>query len=380
LSVAQERGARDVGLTISPRIDEPMPRSTDDAIALGPPSVLAVWAFDLLREACALVPERAETRAIDREDAVEPRGARRPLIYLSHFPSVSLLTECAETRSPVLVCLDDPVDAVRFLQQRSSGSLVEALRLQTAAAAPYAQLRDHPRLLTLHRLADAPTAEIIDAILEHFDFEMTAKQYEMLSAKRLGPKGRDADLESSLQACVGGYALLKEAQAQFSAKEIAMIGGVLVPLVQMALRDDAGPIVWPIETFLSGDRPDTPASLIADLTGAARILYYGPYFYLPAGSWTVRMTIGFSAGARRTPFSVEVYGGRLLAHATMVPEAKGVYHASFRFAHEDPLQAVEVRVRTDRGAIEGRLALGKVEFSRAIRNEAQSDRKLEGAG
>jgi hypothetical protein len=64
-----------------------MPRGAHDAIALGPPSVLSTWAFDLLREVCALIPNRAAIRAIDREDPLEPDGDRVPLIYLSHFPS-----------------------------------------------------------------------------------------------------------------------------------------------------------------------------------------------------------------------------------------------------------------------------------------------------
>ena len=51
-----------------------------------------------------------------------------------------------------------------------------------------------------------------------------------------------------------------------------MIGGVLSPLIQMSFSESAGPVVWPTEAFLSGDRPDTPASLVAELTGGARIL------------------------------------------------------------------------------------------------------------
>ena|SRR6516164_3640670 len=75
-----------------------------------------------------------------------------------------------------------------------------------------------------------------------------------------------------------------------SAKENATIDGVLGPLIQMSFRDSAENIIWPIEAFLSGDRPDTPATLVTDLTGGARILYYGPYFYLPSGSWKARRT------------------------------------------------------------------------------------------
>ncbi len=248
--------------------------------------------------------------------------------------------------------------------------------MQTAATASYAQLRGHARLLILHRLADLPTKDILDLILKHLELEVPADQYDALCERRLGSRGQDADLEASLKDCVAGYERLEEGSARFTAQEIAMISDVLGPLVQMSFLDAPRPVIWPTQAFLSGDRPDTPASLVADLTGGARILYYGPYFYLPAGYWTARMIVGFSAGARRTPFSVEVYGGRLLAHATMVPEAKGVFRASFGFVHDDALQPVEVRVRTDRGAIEGRLALGNIEFTRAGEPAADFSSKL----
>ena len=181
-----------------------MPRSAHDAIALGPPSVLSTWAFDLLREVCALIPDSAAIRAIDRQDILEPDGDRVPLVYLSHFPSPSLLAECGTGNAPILLCLDDPVDSVRYLQQGSNVTLVEALRLQTAAAASYARLRGNPRLLILHRLVDAPTGELLDAILNHFRLNLACERHQSLRVTRLGPKGRDSDLESSLQSCIGG--------------------------------------------------------------------------------------------------------------------------------------------------------------------------------
>jgi hypothetical protein len=255
------------------------------------------------------------------------------------------------------------VDSVRFVQQARGGGVVDALRLQTVAAAPYAELRDHPRLLILHRLADATAAEIVDAVLDHLDLPLSEVDREIVRASRLPDGHPTANLESALLARVPGYAPLGE--SGLSAKDVTMVGGVLSPLLQMSFRDTGGPVVWPVEAFFSGDKPDTPASLVAELTGAARILYYGPYLYLPPGSWRVRMTVGFSAEARSMPFSVEVYAAeRLLAIATMSPEGHGVYHANFGFVHDTPLHHIELRLRTDRGAIEGRVALGNVEFTR----------------
>ena len=342
-----------------------MPAGARDAIALGHPSVLCAWVFDLLRAFCELQPERATPRGMDREDRIDESPDRGPAIYLSQFPGAAFRAEWATGATPILLCLDDPVDSMRFLKQASQGSVVDALRMETAAAASFAELRGHPRLMILHRFTQSPAAAVIDAVLDHLELDLPPGPRSALHRRMTGGEDEDASLEAALKACVAGYAPLGEPQAALDAKQVAMAGDVLSPLLQMCFRDSAGPVAWPIEAFFSGDRPNTPAAMVADLTGGARILYYGPYFYLPAGVWKVRMMVGFSAGARSMPFSAEVYAGeRLLAIATMTPENKGVYHATFRFTHDLVDTPVEVRLRTDRGAIEGRIALGRVEFTR----------------
>ena len=302
---------------------------------------------------------------MDREDKIDENPDREPVVYLSQFPGAALRAQWATGAAPIFLCLDDPIDSVRFLKQAAQGSVVDALRMETAAASSFAELRGHPRLMILHRFTQSPAAAVIDAILDHLELDLAPDQRRALHRRMTRTDDEDAGLETALKACVDGYAPLGEPQTALDAKQVAMAGEVLAPLLQMCFRDSAGPVLWPIEAFFSGDRPNTPAAMVADLTGGARILYYGPYFYLPGGVWKVRMMVGFSAGARSMPFSAEVYAGeRLLAIATMIPESKGVYHATFRFAHDLVETPVEVRLRTDRGAIEGRIALGRVEFTR----------------
>ena len=344
--------------------DGAMPTARD-AIALGHPGVLCAWVFDMLRDVCAMAPERATIRAMDREDTIDTNPDRGAVVYLTQFPGSAFRAEWAKGDTPILLCLDDPVDSVRFLKQIGQGSTLDALRMETAAAAAFPALRSHPLLMILHRFTEAPAAAIVDAILDHLKLPLPMEQREALHRKYIGPAEGDASLEAALRFSVPDHAPLGEPQTLLDAKEIAIVGDVLSPLLPMSFRDSPGPVVWPIEAFFSGDRPNSPAALVTDLTGAARILYYGPYFYLPAGVWKVRMMVGFSAGARSMPFSVEVYAGEQpLAVATLVPEDKGVYQATFNFRHDLVETPVEVRFRTDRGAIEGRVALGRVEFSR----------------
>jgi hypothetical protein len=87
-----------------------------DSIVLGSPSVLSTWVFELVREVCALIPERAATRVVDRNDLVESQSSDSApsVVYLSQFPSSSLLAKCGEGAAPILLLLDEPVDAVRY--------------------------------------------------------------------------------------------------------------------------------------------------------------------------------------------------------------------------------------------------------------------------
>ena len=191
---------------------------------------------------------------------------------------------------------------------------------------------------------------------------MPPSSSESLLDEFAGPESERASLEASLARHVVGYEPLEAASTGLTPHEAELVNRALAPIVQMSWSPDPAPIVWPTSVFFSGDQPGSPASLVADVTGAARILYYGPYFHLPRGKWGARMMIGFTEDARGMPFSIEVHAGVLLARATTQSIGKGVFHASFQFVHEAPQNPVEIQVRSDQGAIGGKVALGRVEF------------------
>jgi hypothetical protein len=335
---------------------------TENAIALGAPSVLATWGFDFLKEVCAHLQDQIDVRLIDRDDEVGAPGQR--FFCFSHFTSPSLRAVMNSGTAPIVLFLDDPCDSVRYLKLSADCSMIEALRIQTAAAAGHASLFGSPAVLAVHRLQSGPTQAILSLMLKHLRLDLPSSIYETLVAKFVGPGDENTALETSLRNYVVGYEPLDCVPTILTAEEVQIINDVLAPVILMSISENAAPVVWPTKIFFSGDRLEAPAPLAADLTGGARILYYGPYLHLPAGRWTVRMIVGFSAGSRGTPFSVEVYGGNLLARAIMVAEAKGIFNASFEFTHDAPYEAIEIRLRTDRGAIEGQFALGRVELSR----------------
>jgi hypothetical protein len=63
---------------------------------------------------------------------------------------------------------------------------------------------------------------------------------------------------------------------------------------------------WDRSIFLSDeDAPAGPCPAAIDVTGRARILFYGPYRLLAPGVWRATVELRFCADAGRRPFTLE---------------------------------------------------------------------------
>ncbi len=80
------------------------------------------------------------------------------------------------------------------------------------------------------------------------------------------------------------------------------------------------------------------------------------------GTWQASLTLGFSKDAVGLPMKISAYGPGLLGEASLRPKQEGIFAARFSFTVTEPEQPVELHVRTEEGAIEGRIALGQVEL------------------
>ena len=139
------------------------------------------------------------------------------------------------------------------------------------------------------------------------------------------------------------------------------------------LRDASIPLksIWPHRVFFAGDRPNEEAPLVIDATGGSRVLYYGPYFHLAEGRWKAKITLGFTKEAVGLPLKISAYGPSLLGEARVKPRQEGIFAAQFNFDVKEPEHPIEFHVRTEEGAIEGRIALGQVELSHLGRHRGK---------
>jgi hypothetical protein len=338
--------------------------SSNDVIVVGTPSVLSVWGFALVRAAAAELAH-AEICTVDRADEAEavPASSGRPRVFcLSQYPSPGLVGIIRSARVPVIAFLDEPTESVRYLKDSLNCSFLEGLRAQTAAATVCSVLRGNRRVVLIHRSAGGTVARVVAQVLDQLGVRTTAAAMKPFVERFVGEPGAAAwPLESALSRGVAGYVAPGTASSM-SPEEAAVVGQVLAPMMLMAIRGDIEPICWPSSVFLFGDRPNERAPLVAELTGAARIIFYGPYFHLPAGRWQVRIFLGFSHDIFGTPLSIEVHGSALVAKALVKPEGEGIFRVSFSMVHERAQDALELRVRNEEGAIEGRVGLSRVQF------------------
>jgi len=143
-------------------------------------------------------------------------------------------------------------------------------------------------------------------------------------------------------------------------EETELVEQVLEPAFRFAATGNREMVIWPRACLLWGDRPGEPAPRVLDLTGPSRVLAYGPYFRLAPGRWTARVMLAFSPSCREAPFAIEMHGSALFGRRRFHVPRAGVFWAAVPFDVPSAREAIELRLVSERGAIEGTLGIDHV--------------------
>lgn len=312
---------------------------------LGMPSAFAAWGFEVVRRLVQVSNLGLEPIWVDRMEAFDHDEAS-PFLVCSQFPPRPLRRMLSTRRIPLIVFVTDGMDALRY-QRQLQPVLLEAVRTVGASVALIADCAPQEHALFLDA-TDRPGADsVVRAIASH-----------------LGQNLSD-DVVAAVLASAGPIPTSQLASAPvLTAADEGIVTLVLGNGIAH-LRDAAVALksVWPHRVFFAGDRPNEEAPLVTEATGGSRVLYYGPYFHLVEGFWRVQMTLGFTKEAVGLPLKIAAYGPGLLGEARIRPSQEGIFAAQFTFAVSEPEHPVELHVRTEEGAIEGRIALGQAELS-----------------
>lgn len=336
-------------------------RAVLGTVVIGPHGVLTTWVFDVVRRLCAHDPART-VRLIDRGDSIEGLAVPKP-IYLTHYPSPSLLAAIESGDANVLCVLDDPVDVAAYLQSALGLPLLEAVRAQTATAVANLIISRADDVLLLNRATEQTVRSVVTRIASHLSlFHGREDSMDVIEPVCDG-HGAAFGLEGVLAASDDHYVPPLRLTAGAAPDDLMTIAtSVLDPLVAMARGDTLRPVAWPTPVFKFGDRPDDAPPRVAEVSGPARVLYYGPYFYLPPARYRVEAILAFSDEIQDVPFVLEVHGATWMAKARIERRKPGGYRGYFILDHQDPMATIEIRLRNETDVPQGRLALIELLF------------------
>jgi hypothetical protein len=311
-----------------------------DILVAGTPGPLLRWTCDLLAGAAARRFASVLHVAIGGEETWIPPEEAGPVQVRLFFgdavrePWASVIRD---NRMPAIVVIDEPVWAWDALC-RTGHLSGEAIRYLILIATTLGDLAGHPRVLTLTRAAWDDPAAVAARILEHAGFGVDVEGDTLPPLDETLDYGIPADIQP-------------------------LVDGAVIPAFTYAMTGERVPVEWPRECLFWGDKMGEPAPRVVDLTGPARGLIYGPYYALAPGRWTMRATLAFSPDSCGTPMAMEFYGAAELGRFPFKVQQPGVFAASFAVTVLSPREPLEIRLVTERGAIEGSIGFDRITFT-----------------
>lgn len=313
--------------------------------ALGIPSAFAAWGFEAARQLAQAAAPKLPNLWVDRLDSVD-QDEHSPVLICSQFPSRPLRDLLSAHPIPLLVFISNGADALAY-QRRHQPILQEAIRTVGASIALIGDCAPQKRALFLDAADRVPADRLLWAMAAHFGLDVS----DGAIARLLGVLGPLPVVEDASGPLI-------DAADQGVASLVLENGIANLRDADVVLKS-----IWPHRVFYSGDSPNEEAPLVIDATGGSRVLYYGPYFHLAEGQWRAELTLGFTREAVGLPLKVSAYGPGLLGEARIQPRQEGIFAAQFTFVVSEPEHPVEFHVRTEEGAIEGKIALAQAELT-----------------
>ncbi len=339
-------------------------RQPASALVLGSPGILPSWGFSairngLLRSAPDITTVDANTR--DELDAIYDGESR--FAVFSQYPNPDLVETVCSLETPVLLLAESSYDSFAYLADTCPQPEMALVRILSASHACIASVRATHRIHVFHRdrIGSLGAAMVVSALCSLIDGPPATGERADIGPGLLPPEAALDTVEDALRQVAGYAPPLAVAESQPCHSSPAGMIGIFNQWIRYR---DAEKTVWPRESFLLGDRPDTFVTSDISLAGPARCLVYGPYLHLPAGSWLARLKIGFAEHMGGQSFIVEFASGSVLARRRIAPSRPGRFEGDIPLFINQPQTAIEIRVLMESGAIEGSITQICVEFSR----------------
>ncbi len=303
----------------------------------------------------------------------------KPVVFLSDYPQPDVLATFYNLKAPVVICIDDFVTVALFSVVSRGFGGVDAARFATMGLVNVEPTVVAPPPLSL--FVGDPKAEMLAGLIG-----------KLAAFYRL--PADNGSVEEVLQylgfaeepaATLGDYAARKVAAPDKTAKDgraaleersplDSELIDFLAPQYDMVAHGQAlERLEWPVYALLRPEFPDRMTIGAIDLTGPARHIYFGPYFALPAGAWSVDISFKVQDCYSDNQIAVDVFATKVLSIIQAKLPPQGVYGCQIQFEIEDPSKPVEIRMQLLTGAIEGVLQLRTIALHRVDTLEAPDE-------
>jgi hypothetical protein len=272
------------------------------------------------------------------------------LVFGVRQPDERLRAALTAMNARFVVALDDPRSAVADILASVNGDLRAVTRAVANCCPMVMQCASSPGAITIRgNQAGMDAVAAVEAIARHLDFPLGDGEAQCI-VQELAARGL----------CYGPRTPEEEA-ARNSATAQKIVEGALAAYEKYFGGDDLGEIVWPRELFIVNGDAGNGLTDVLDVRGGLRILIFGPYIHLPAGSWTARVLLGFSPETTGYAFLIDAHSGGQLGSTSFQPVKGGVYAVDINFSLGEPSgYGLEIRVWVWSDYARGQVAFGHV--------------------
>ncbi|WP_298905214.1 hypothetical protein [uncultured Aliiroseovarius sp.] len=312
-------------------------------LVIGYPGAFFNWGVGALRSLIAS-HMRVTHSHIDLQDFSGTFGdAEGCHVVSTNFPNPLLANYCARASIPIVGFFEEPVCSLGRDQEELPQEALADLRAISASVALCADLVKTENTLIVDRNRFAYGHDIV-------------RKLQGFVQEACGIAECGEDLLKEL-----GQGLPKAHQSEGERVENR-------PYTELFGRPKSGKPTagyeWDYPLFMFGEINEPVGSMWLDLTGPARTLYYGPYFHIPQGSYEFRIAMQFSEDAIGLPLTLEVVNKNVIGRGKVAAATAGKFAANLVVDVAYPQEPIEVRIKSDEGAIFGHVGLLNVSVSR----------------
>jgi len=327
----------------------------------GTPSAFTQWCTHLLGIMAEIALDGVDhisgTTVESLKEAWRQRSQPHVLFFSDH-PDQEIVDIYQRTNAPVLIFVEDLVDAAYFIARERQIDFLSAVHLTVQSILSFYIAFFIPRALIIQRNDKRTMGEFFHSIGDHIGWDMTPHQFKQL--EQIVGVASDDNFEAamlSFMSLARSIGMGHEGMPEPADQILIDVLNQYQPITRKLPIDE---IVWPWEVLRTIEPHSADTSNWINLVGPGRCITYGPYFGVPRGHWTASVVFSVKDNKSGNIFYVDVVCGEVIAMVEATLPENGSFLVTLDFQVDTNKAVLEIRTSIKHGAIEGEIAVDEI--------------------